>query len=240
MKITTCVIITIFSFIFFLCSNEYTYMAKGSKYYKNGEFRKAEHAYLNAIKCNPNFPSAYLQLGVCYQFGSNEIDKAIVAYQKGLEIDSTDFGLHLNLMQAYFMADRIDKGLSQYKYMAKHNFEKYEFSMPKKILHSMLYNLKYDDRLDLLSQFMRTNSTDATVAEVLITTKFKNLSPPLKKILEDIQYDPKDRKYMDASLYFILGLGNYEVNQIDESLRFFKISKEEGYPVPDEIFNLFQ
>ena len=238
-NVFTCLFVVIL--ILSSCSNEYNELLNGQKYYTEGKYLKAEKAYKKAIEYNPDNIGSYLNLGVCYQFGLKDNKKAINTYLEGLKIDSTDFDINLNLMQAYFMDSQLDKGLMLYKKLPKINNDNFEYSIPKEVLSNMLFYLDYNEKIDLLRQFLNINPTDAGAAYYLIKFKSDKLSPELYKYISKIKYEhSENNKYSMAENHFNLGIANYEFNQMDESLKFFKLAKEEGYPVLDEIFELFK
>jgi Flp pilus assembly protein TadD len=49
---------------------------------ENGDFRKAEEAYLKSIKLNPNFAAAYYNLGVLYDLYLNQPSDAVRCYRE--------------------------------------------------------------------------------------------------------------------------------------------------------------
>ena len=119
------------SFIFCSQATEIIYFAhisKGDDFLDKGDFQKAKIQYEKAIRIKPHLYDAYNKLGSLYHYELEEIQKAIEMYLKGLEYAPDDYGLNLNIMNAYFDIGRNDDGIRHYVKLSKIKSEKNIYS----------------------------------------------------------------------------------------------------------------
>lgn len=75
------------------------------------QYKKAREYLHEAIRRNPDYPSPYLNLGVIH-LQLRELDQAIQAFQKLLELDPENLLGHYNLAAAYFNLKKYDQAIS--------------------------------------------------------------------------------------------------------------------------------
>jgi tetratricopeptide (TPR) repeat protein len=87
----------------------------GLAYFKQKDHDKAELAFQQAIKSNPNDAVAYNHLGIIKRL-QGEFDSARQTYQKAIQIDNRYASAYLNLGILYdiYLQD-LEKALKQYK-----------------------------------------------------------------------------------------------------------------------------
>lgn len=59
----------------------------GILYYQIDQFRDALGAYSRSIRINPYIPEVWLNLGILYESSNNQVDDAIDAYKRAIELD---------------------------------------------------------------------------------------------------------------------------------------------------------
>lgn len=77
-----------------------TLFKEGQQYYNNGQWGLAIDTYKQVIALDPEYQSAYVNLGDAY-YKSEQLDLAIETYLKGAEIDPDDADVAYNLGAAY-------------------------------------------------------------------------------------------------------------------------------------------
>jgi Flp pilus assembly protein TadD len=98
---------------------EHVFTNLGLAYFKQEDYDKAERAFQQAIRLNPDDAIAYNHLGILKRL-RGEFDSARLTYQKAIQIDNEYAGAYLNLGILYdiYLQD-LELALQQYeKYQA--------------------------------------------------------------------------------------------------------------------------
>ena len=98
---------------------EHVFTNLGLAYFKQKDYEKAERAFQQAIRLNPDDAIAYNHLGILKRL-RGEFDSARLTYQKAIQIDNEYAGAYLNLGILYdiYLQD-LELALQQYeKYQA--------------------------------------------------------------------------------------------------------------------------
>ena len=227
------------SFIFCTQATEIIYfahIAKGDDFLDKGDFQKAKMKYEKAIRIKPRLYNAYNKLGSLYHYELEEIQKAIEMYLKGLEYAPDDYGLNLNIMNAYF--DEEDFERAQFYYMKlSYKSDKTYHSFPKEALKKMFKDVEESDIMNFCYKYLLVNPADVSLHEELAEIyknklDYEKWEIEVKKILQYASFEE-----IKAPYYFDLGSIYYHYGQFEASLEQFQLSKEAGFPVPQEIFD---
>jgi tetratricopeptide (TPR) repeat protein len=235
--------VLIFLVVFFIQCAQFKEMrylmciAKGDDFLENGEIYKAKRQYEKAIKIKPYSKEAYNQLGHLYRRELNDTQKAIEVYQKGLKYAPNDYGLNLNIMYAYFDNNEIDKGIKHYITLSKITTEKHRFSFSIDALEKIFKDMNDEEKIAFCKKYLNINPTDLALHETLASIykrslDYENWEKQVKAVLK-YHYTEQAKKgyYFDlASIY-----AHYE--QYQKALKYFELSKQAGFPVPQEIFD---
>ncbi|MEJ2629244.1 MAG: tetratricopeptide repeat protein [bacterium] len=217
--------------------NYLAHIAQGDKLRNKGEYQKAKIQYEKAIKINPYSKDAYRHLGTLYQYQLENNKKAIEIFLKGLEYAPDDFGLNLNLMYAYMNQGELDNALYRYKKLAEIRSENQKYSFPKQALEKLFRDMKESEIINFCHKYLLINPTDLRLHETLASIykrslDYENWEKQVKAVLK-YHYTEQAKKgyYFDlASIY-----AHYE--QYQKALKYFELSKQAGFPVPQEIFD---
>ena len=86
----------------------------GLAYYESGKYKDAIDAYKRAIKVDPDYTYAHLNLGVAY-LKSHMQKNAIETLKRLIRIDPDNTDAHLNLCLAYLLLNDRGSAIEQYK-----------------------------------------------------------------------------------------------------------------------------
>ncbi len=95
----------------------------GLAHYESGKYKDAIDAYKRAIKVDPDYTYAHLNLGVAY-LKSHMQKNAIEALRRLIRIDPDNPDAHLNLSLAYLLLNDRGSAIEQYKILKTLDSEK--------------------------------------------------------------------------------------------------------------------
>ncbi len=235
-------LIAIFTSLFLFSCNEMYYIGLGDNALENGNIRKAEKYYRKAININEESDIAYQQLGYLYQYEINNIDSAIVLYNKGLKLNPNNYSINFNIMYAYFDIGEIKKGIKHYKNLSRLSSDNNIYYLPMNIIDSLLIDLDIKDKINLCEKYLKINNMDLNLRKRLINIykKLQNYSKLEEELIKYLNILPdgiKEYELEKGEVYFDLGFCNFKMHNYDKSLKFFKLADSLGISVPIEFYN---
>ncbi len=144
-------IISIFSFLYLLCSpcmaeipdsaQERQLFEQGVAFLRQGKYSESVNEFTKLISLLPDMPGAYKNRGAAYmKLGLYPL--AIADFEKTLSLDEHAAGLHSNLGVAYFYQGEYQKAIEHYNQEIQYTPDSYFAYFNRSICWSNLGNLK--------------------------------------------------------------------------------------------------
>lgn len=213
-----------------LFASEYEHLAKGDLLRKQGKLQEAIIEYEKEINEYPSSIAGYKSLGYVYQYELKNYDKALAAYLKGLQVDSNDYGLNLNIMHLYFEVEDINKGIHYYELLSSIRPGKRRYSFQRKTVHKIIKNMTTDEKVDFCTKYLKMNPTDIILRDILVDIykeqkKWEKAKHELEMMLE---YGENS-----GDVYFNLGTCYYNLDCPEKAMEYFLLAKKSGTYVPE-------
>lgn len=194
-----------------------SHFVNGNQYLSNHQYSEAILEYKAALKLNPYYKEAYLNLGIAYQLKQLFKD-AISQYEKAIKLDKNYVDAYINLGLCYEKQDLLSK--------AKINFEKaIELDPVNAEAHFNLANVFYRKKeiKKSIEGYIQTTKIDVTHSQSYIKLGdiyFKDLKDDKTAIYYFNQAKKTNPK--DVSSYIKLGKLYYQKGITDKAVSEYK------------------
>ncbi|MDP3980495.1 MAG: tetratricopeptide repeat protein [Chlamydiota bacterium] len=200
-----------------------TYNYLGVTYYESKQFKDARESFLKAIELDPKFADAYGNLGILYHFNFHELDKAIIYYEKFLQLKNE--GENVALIQ-----ELLENARKEHDETLRHTKQTKEpiSNPPSKEL--LLEKVKesferkdYKETREFLKQYISDYPDDleARILQARVCEALNETDRALE-IIEELKVRNKNNVeilYLQCGLYQKLNQNEKEKQMIEEFLR---------------------
>lgn len=183
---------------------------------EKSEFEQAISEAKIAIKQNPNFPEAYLNLGTIYlakvllknseDLDSKDLDKAIAAYKKAIELKTGDYSFaHENLAIALTLNKQFDEAFCEYRIAINQYSE-----IPEETIQNLLSSITGQQTFAIATELNRFD--DKKKSKIKQEKQFNFLENAFE------QYQNLDEELKNnVDIRYSLGISYKKANKLQEA-----------------------
>jgi len=182
-------------------------MSRGASAAQAQNYDLAIQEFKRAAAYNPSDPTAYSYMGQVYMM-QNKYSDAIGAYKKGLEVDSQNDPIRLNLAKAYLQSGDTNNAEKQYLQLAKTNPTSPE--PPTTLGYMYLQSGRLAEADTQFTKVIRMAPQSATAYYNLglVRNKQGNYQDAVGLFQQAITLDPKNENVHADLAYAYIGLGD--------------------------------